>query len=209
MSPASPSHMDGGSLPRATRSRSRTATQQMCTVALGAALLAVSAWVAIPLPWGVPVTLQSLVLFSLAGLVGVRPTLLSVAIYLVLGGLGLPVFAGFGGGPGVLLGPGGGYLWGMLWAVPTFGLFMALCTRRRCPARTWHLVVSMVAGLLVCYGAGTTYYALIYAKGQVGVGAALTVCVLPYLLPDGVKLAVACVVARRGRRWFNSRQRHS
>ena len=90
-------------------------------IGLAVALLAVCAWMAVPMPIGVPFTLQTLGLFVTVGLLGGRGGTIAVAVYLLMGGLGLPVFAGFGGGLGVLLGVTGGYLWGMLPAAAVMG----------------------------------------------------------------------------------------
>lgn len=82
-------------------------------IALSAALLSVSAWVAFPVG-GVPITLQTLVLCLTSGLLGAKRGGVTALVYLLLGSIGVPVFAGFTGGISVLLSPTGGYLVGFI-----------------------------------------------------------------------------------------------
>ena len=174
----------------------RFSLRDMALAALGAALIAVCSWISLPalLPTGVPFTLQTFAVCLLAALFGWRLGLVTVGVYLLLGAVGLPVFAGFKGGVGALLGVTGGYLLGFV--------FTALCTGlaadrlgRALPA----LLGGMALGLALCYAFGTAWFVLLYARntGPISVGAALGWCVLPYLLPDGLKLTLAAVLAKR------------
>ena len=170
--------------------------RDMALAALGAALIAVCSWISLPalLPTGVPFTLQTFAVCLLAALYGWKLGLWTVGCYLLLGALGLPVFAGFKGGIGALLGVTGGYLAGFLFTALAAGL-AADRLGRKLPA----LLAGMVLGLALCYAFGTAWFVLLYAKntGPVSVAAALGWCVLPYLLPDGLKLALAALLARR------------
>ena len=85
---------------------------QTCRIGAAVALLAVSAMVTVPLG-PVPFTLQTLVLAMLPAILGGRGAVAAVGLYLLAGALGLPVFSGFSGGVGQLLGPTGGFLWGL------------------------------------------------------------------------------------------------
>ena len=134
--------------------------------------------------------MQSFAVFFILGLLGGRLGAISVGIYLLLGTVGLPVFSGFRGGISVLLGVTGGYIWGFLaaaliyWAVTAlFGLDQ----RVKLPA--------MVLGMAVCYTCGTLWYSLMYAGGSLW--AVVSACVVPYLLPDGIKIALALSLAGR------------
>ena len=164
----------------------------MAAVAMGAALLAVCAWIAVPT--AIPFTLQTFGVCLVAALLGLRGGLWTVAVYLLLGAVGAPVFSGFRGGFGALLGATGGYLIGFLFTALAVG---AAAERfgRRLPA----LLGSMALGVLLCYAFGTAWFVLVYSRGSgaVGVGTALSWCVLPYLLPDAVKIALAAVLAQR------------
>ena len=87
-------------------------TRDLCFCAIGAALIAVCAWISIPAE--VPFTLQTFAIFAVCGLLGGRRGTVSVLVYLLLGAVGLPVFSGFRGGLGALLGTTGGYILGFL-----------------------------------------------------------------------------------------------
>ena len=88
----------------------RLRTRDLTYVALCAVLIAVCAWISIPAP--VPFTLQTFGIFAALTLLGGRRGCYAVAVYLLLGLVGLPVFAGFQGGAGTLLGVTGGYILG-------------------------------------------------------------------------------------------------
>lgn len=170
--------------------------RDMALAALGAALIAVCSWISVPalLPSGVPFTLQTFAVCLLAALYGWKLGLWTVGCYLLLGAVGLPVFAGFQGGVGALLGVTGGYLVGFLFTALVVGL-AADKLGRKLPM----LLGSMVLGLALCYAFGTLWFLRVYtsSRGPIGVGAALGLCVVPYLLPDAVKLALAALLTGR------------
>ena len=159
------------------------AVRNMTRCALFAALMCLCAWISIPLG-GVVFSLQSFaVFFALVTLGGKRGTV-CVAVYLALGTVGLPVFSGFQSGFAALVGPTGGYLWGFLAAAL---LYWGL--EDRLPA--W---INMILGMTLCYACGTIWYLLAYGGGVLPV---LAMCVVPYLLPDAAKLALALLLGRR------------
>jgi len=158
--------------------------QDMTRIAMMTVVLAVCAWITVPGP--VPFTLQTFGVFAALLLLGEKRGGLAILLYLLLGALGAPVFSGFSGGIGVLMGATGGYLLGFLLCVPAY----ALC-RRRIPGR-WGEPPGLVLGLSLCYGFGTAWFVLVYAGGSaMGFGGALLRCVVPFLLPDAAKLALA------------------
>lgn len=160
-------------------------TKYMTRAALFAALMAICAWISIPV-LDIAFTMQTFGVFLTLGVLGGKWGSLSILIYLLLGTVGLPVFSGFRGGFGVLLGVTGGYLWGFLFS----GLvYWAMERLGKLPA--------MIAGMAVCYLCGSLWFYL-YAGG--GMGLILLRCVVPYLIPDGVKLALAWTLSRRLRR---------
>ena len=163
----------------------------MAYIALFAALLVICTWIAIPTR--PPFTMQTFAVFAAALTLGRRGTL-AVAVYLTLGALGVPVFSGFGGGIGHLAGITGGYAIGFLPAAYIAG--WAAERSRGVLGRT----LGCAAGLLVCYAFGTAWYAWGYARGAAGVGAALMTCVVPFLLPDAAKIALALLLSKRLRR---------
>lgn len=168
--------------------QTRLTVKNMVQCGICAALLAISAWLSIPMPQ-VSFTMQSFAVFFALGLLGGRRGCISIGIYLLMGAVGLPVFSGFRGGLGVLLGVTGGYIWGFLlagllyWAVTAvFGQ----TTRIR--------LTAMFLGMALCYLCGTLWYQQLYGGSF---WAVITACVLPYLLPDGAKILLALSLAGR------------
>lgn len=166
--------------------------RDMALVPVFSVLIAVCAWVSIPAP--VPFTMQTFGVFFTLVLLGGKRGVWAVAVYLLLGAIGVPVFAGFAGGPGVLLGMTGGYLMGFLLVALTYWLMTALLGER-----LWVAVAALSVGLLLCYVFGTAWFLMASGKtgNPMGLTAALGYCVLPFLLPDGVKLALALALGRK------------
>ena len=157
--------------------------RKMVASSVFAALIAVCAWIAVPIP-PVSFTLQTFAVLLCLGVLEGKWGCASVGLYLLLGLVGLPVFSGFRGGASALLGPTGGFLWGFLLAAVCYWAMERL---GRLP--------SMICAQLVCYVCGCLWFCVY--TGGVGFGSALLVCVVPYLLPDAVKLALAHSVSGR------------
>lgn len=158
--------------------------RKMTRCAMLAALLTVCAWISVPVG-DQAVSLQTFAVFLTLGLLGGRLGSATVLVYLLLGAAGLPVFTGFRGGIGVLLGPTGGYLWGFLAACL---LYWAL--EDRLPR--WG---NMVVGMLCCYACGTAWYYFAYAPGALW--PVILTCVVPYVIPDALKLLFALKVSEK------------
>ena len=171
---------------------SKLSARDLSYAALSVALLAVCSWISVPT--AIPFTLQTFAVCLIAALLGLRRGLWAVVGYIALGAAGVPVFSGFRGGPGVLLGVTGGYIVGFLFTVPVVSLAVEKFGRKL-PV----LLASMAAGVLLCYAFGTAWFILVYSRatGPVSFGTALAWCVLPYLIPDGVKITLAALLARR------------
>ena len=160
--------------------------------ALFTVLIMVCAWITVPLT--VPFTLQTFGVFAALGTLGGRRGTYAVAAYLLLGLMGLPVFSGFQGGPGVLLGTTGGYILGFLASALLYWAVTARFGHR--PAV---MAAAMGLGLAVCYAFGTAWFLAAYARtaGPMGLWAALGLCVFPFVVPDLAKLALAMFLSRR------------
>ena len=161
-------------------------------IAMGVALIAVCSWISIPMT--VPVTMQTFAVCLIAALFGWKTGLAAVTCYILLGIVGVPVFSGFRGGIGVLFGPTGGYIAGFLLTALTVGGFTDRFGRR-----LRILILSMAVGVLLCYTFGTAWFVLVYTRrnGPIGILTALTWCVFPYLLPDGLKIMLAAFLTGR------------
>ena len=166
--------------------------RDMCFIAMFAVMIAVCSWISVPLT--VPITLQTFGVFAALGVLGGKKGTIAVIVYVLLGAVGLPVFAGFKLGIGTLLGTTGGYIIGFVlsgivyWAITDkFGTKLAVT------------VIAMVLGLLVCYAFGTAWFMIVYtgSKGTVTLWSALGWCVFPFIIPDAIKIALAILVSER------------
>ena len=175
--------------------KKRFSTRDLVYVAVFTALMAICAWIAIPTT--VPFTLQTMGVFLAVGLLGGRRGSLAVLVYLLLGAVGAPVYAGFAGGLGPLVGSTGGYLLGFLLCALTMWAVEAALGKS-----LWALGLGMVLGLIVCYAFGTAWFLVVYtrASGPVGLWTVLGWCVIPFIGPDLVKIALALALSARLRR---------
>ena len=170
----------------------RLRTRDLTYIALFAVLMAVCAWITIPMT--VPFTLQIFAVFAALATLGGRRGTYAVAVYLLLGAVGLPVGAGFQGGLGWLLGTTGGYIVGFLCVALIYWL-MTATLGESLPVS----IAACVLGLAVCYVFGTIWFIAVYARttGPVGVMTALGWCVFPYVIPDLLKLVLAVTLSQR------------
>ncbi len=167
----------------------------LVSIGLFVGLIVICSWISVP--FVIPFTLQTLGIFTAVGLLGGRKGTLCVLTYLLLGAIGMPVFAGFSGGLGALFGANGGYLFGFLCcALVMWGM------ERMFGKGQIVLLCSMAAGLLVCYFVGTLWYMAVYAKTAAPIGwwAALSRCVFPFLVPDSIKIFTALFLVKRLRK---------
>jgi len=164
-------------------------------ISVSAALLAVCAWITIPMT--IPFTMQTFGVFMIAALLPMWDAVIAVAVYLLLGIIGLPVFSAFRSGIGVLLSATGGYLIGFLFQALLQGFLL-----KKLGSKVVPMVISMVAGLAVCYLFGTIWFSQIYMRGY-GFFHALSVCVVPYLPADAAKCALAVLLVPRIRPWMH------
>ena len=143
----------------------------------------------------VPVSFVMIGIYLSVYALGMGRGTIAVAVYLLIGLCGLPVFSGFSGGPAKLFGPTGGYLIGYLFLALISGWFID-----RFSIRKWYLhLIGMVLGMAICYTFGTAWFMYVYMKntGAVVLTTVLSWCVFPFIIPDAVKMAAAVVIARR------------
>ena len=165
----------------------KLSTRKLSSCALFCALTAVFSQISLPLPFTpIPVNLATLSVLMAGGLLGASGGGWSMAVYLLLGFAGLPVFSGFRGGAAALAGPTGGYLAGYLAAAVVTGLLLSPKENRLFP----HFL-AMGAGIAVCYTLGTAWFMTLTHSQLVP---AFGMCVLPFLPGDGVKIAAASLL---------------
>ena len=168
--------------------------------ALIAALMFIGA--AISLPIGpVPFTLQTFMLFTMLIAFGGRRTSIGVAVYLLLGLVGVPVFAGFKGGFQSLIGPTGGFLIGFLVASLAYTLFAFLSKpilkkMDKLYKKYIYYAVIILLSDIVMYVFGLAWFMKIYVvtDGSSVIMTALKFCLIPFIIPDVVKMVFAVIV---------------
>ena len=167
-------------------------TLDMVYIAVFAVLIAICSWISIPTV--VPFTLQTFAIFLSIGILGGKGGTLAVLVYILLGLMGIPVFAGFSGGIGVLAGNTGGYIMGFLLSALVMWVMEKILGRK-----LWVLALSMIIGLVVCYAFGTAWFMIVYTgnTGAVGLASVLGWCVVPFLIPDFIKIALAFILSKR------------
>ena len=167
-------------------------TVDLVYIALGAVLIAICSWLCIPT--AVPFTMQTFAVFAVLSIMGGKRGTMSVIVYLIIGIIGVPVFAEFTSGPGIIFGTTGGYMVGFIFIGLIYGLAVRHLGKKLCVE-----IIAFVIGIFVCYAFGTAWFMYFYAleSGAVGLMTALGWCVFPFVIPDLVKLALALVLARR------------
>lgn len=181
----------------ATKNRPQSKTRDMVYIAFFSIIIAVGSWISIPM--AVPFTLQTFAVFIAVGILGGRRGTLAVLLYILLGAVGIPVFAGFKGGVGALVGNTRGYIVGfLLTALVMWGMERVLGRSLKIQ------ILSMILGLAACYAFGTAWFMAVYMRtaGPVGLMTVLGWCVIPFLIPDAVKMVLAVVVSKRVSRYM-------
>ena len=170
--------------------------REITIIATCVACICISAWLAVSIG-NVTITMQTAAICLIAGLFGAKRAVISVLGYLIIGGIGLPVFAGFSGGVSRLVSPMGGFLVGFLGLALVVG-WVADITRKR-EKNSVMLVCSMVLGMALCYFVGALWFVALSLQNGDGIEFSLlfTTCVLPYLPFDLLKLGLAtCLVEK-------------
>ena len=160
-------------------------TYQMAVTALMAAVMCVLGPLTVPIG-AVPISLANFVICLTAWLLGPKFGTLSVAVYLLIGLVGMPVFSGYGAGLAKLAGPTGGYLVGYLLLALIGGLFIEKSNGNPVVSG-----IGLVLGDAACYVLGTAWFVF---QMQCELGYALSVCVYPFIALDLAKIVVSCIV---------------
>lgn len=179
------------------KKRFTLSTADIAFVALSAAIITVCAWISIPTV--VPFTLQTFAVFAVAGIFGMKRSTLAMAVYIMLAAIGVPVLSGFKGGFDKIIGTTGGYILGFVFIALIVGFTSDRFGRKIVP-----LILSMLLGLVICYAFGTAWFMVVYARtsGPVGLGTVLGWCVLPFIIPDCIKIACAVILSNRAGRYL-------
>ena len=184
--------------------RNRAFIYDLVLISVSAALITVCSWISIP-AGPVPFTLQTMGILAVMLTTGGRRGTLAILVYLAMGACGVPVFAGFKGGIMSFAGPSGGFLVGFVFAGLCYWLLEKVLFQRLMTSTVKTLIFGAVNSVIfeaVMYVIGVIWFMTVYAAqtGPVGLGTVLTLCVIPFLVPDAVKLAVAVVIGGRARK---------
>ena len=167
----------------------------MIYIAFFGILIGICSW--ITLPGAIPFTLQTFGIFLTVLVLGGKRGTVAVLLYIFLGLVGIPVFSGFKGGIGVLLGNTGGYIIGFFFSSLLMWLFERFSRKK-----FWIQYILLLFSLLVCYAFGTLWFLLVYAgTGKtIGLAAVLGWCVIPFIIPDCIKLFLALLLSKQLRK---------
>ena len=187
---------------RATKNRSFI--YDLVLISISAALITVCSWINIPFG-PVPFTLQTLAILAVMLTCGGRRGTFAILVYLALGVCGVPVFAGFKGGVAAFAGPTGGFLIGFVFAALLYWVLENVLFKRlmTTTVKIWIFgVLNSVLFELVMYIFGVVWFMTVYAaqSGPVGLATVISWCVLPFIIPDIIKLVMAVVIGERARR---------
>lgn len=172
------------------KAMNRGRTYDMAYIGVFTVLIAICSWISIPT--AIPFTLQTFAIFLAVSVLGGKRGTLSVVVYVLLGAIGVPVFAEFTGGIGIILRNTGGYIIGFIFSALVMWLVESMFGRK-----LWVQGISMILGLIACYAVGTAWFMFIYMRdsGAVGVATVLGWCVIPFIIPDAVKIALALTLS--------------
>ena len=170
----------------------RGKTYDMVYIGIFAVLIAVCSWISIPA--AVPFTLQTFGVFMAVEVLGGKRGTMAVLVYILMGAVGIPVFAGFQGGIGVIFNTTGGYIVGFLCSALIMWAAESLFGKKPLVR-----LLSMAAGLIACYALGTIWFMVVYGRttGAVGLMTVLGWCVIPFIIPDLVKIGLAYFISRK------------
>lgn len=164
-------------------------------MAMMAVVIAICSWLSIPTV--IPFTLQTFAVFLTLLLLGGMKGTVTVLVYILLGAVGVPVFANFSGGAGVLVGPTGGYIWGFLLTGLIYWAAEKMMAKDSPKLVMVIQNIALLLGLAACYAFGTLFF--VWVKASQGSTfefvQALGLCVFPYILPDLAKLVCANLLA--------------
>lgn len=177
-----------------TKTIRSTKTYAMAATALMAAVTCVVAPLSIPIG-PVPISLTNFVIYLSLYMLDWKKGTISYILYLLIGLVGLPVFSGFSGGIGKLAGPTGGYIIGFIPMAVIAGIIIDKFQKR------WIQFAGMIVGTAICYAFGTLWFCL---QSGTNVTAALSICVIPFIPGDLIKMIIAVTVAPKIRKQLDT-----
>ena len=160
--------------------------RELCSIGLFTAIIAVCAQISIPMPYGVPMTLQTFAIPLAGTILGVKNGTIAALTYVILGAVGAPVFAGFAGGIGILFGRTGGFIL----AFPLMALAAGIGAKKT--NLPW-LAMWLVIGAIVLYISGATVFSLVTSNT---LAASFAFVVVPFIPTEIVKIVLVVVFTK-------------
>ena len=161
-------------------------TKNIAVMGFMTALLCVLSPIMVPMPGGIGISLGLFAILLITYLMGTIKGLICYGMYIILGAIGLPVFAGFRGGLAVITGPTGGYLIGYIAVIIIVGIFQYLGKNKM-----WMYILGSVLGISLCYIIGSIWFIHIT---ETGFKQAVWICIIPYIPFDVVKIIAVCII---------------
>ncbi|MCF2679424.1 biotin transporter BioY [Faecalicatena contorta] len=165
---------------------SKISVQDICSIALCTAVIAIMAQISIPMPLGVPMTMQTFAITLAAVVLGSKKGGISTLIYVLMGAVGIPVYAGFAGGFQHIAGPTGGFI--ISFPVMAFIIGLGVDKFRNVKGG---FLICLILGTLINYVIGVLMFCLL-TQSPVGVG--ISACVLPFIPTAIIKAALASIL---------------
>jgi biotin transport system substrate-specific component len=165
----------------------KSSTYQIALMGIMAAVMCILGPLSIPIPFSpVPISFTNLAIYFTVFILGWKRGTISYLIYMLIGLVGLPVFSGFAGGPGKLMGPTGGYIIGFIFMALIAGFFI-----EKYNGKVYMYVIGLILATCIAYLLGTAWLSY---QVHLTFWQALMAGVIPYLIGDGVKIAIAVII---------------
>ena len=171
--------------------QSKISIQDICMIAIMAAITAVMAQISIPMPLGVPMTMQTFAVTLAAVLLGSKRGGMAMLVYVLLGAIGVPVFAGFSGGIQNLVGPTGGFIISFPIMAYIIGLGVEMHKKKGM------FTLMLILGTISNYVIGVIMFVVVMDSS---VMTALSACVIPFIPTAIIKAVVASVLGLQMRK---------
>lgn len=165
---------------------SKLSTRDLCMIGLWAAIIAVMAQISIPMPLGVPMTMQTFAITMVGVVLGSKKAGIATCIYVLLGAIGLPVFAGLSGGLNCVVGPTGGFI--LSFPIMAFIIGLGIEGRNK---NKYNFVLAIIMGTVVNYIVGVIMFCAITGNG---VGTGIMACVVPFIPTAVIKAVIAGII---------------
>jgi len=167
-------------------------TYDLCIMAVFTAIIAVMAQIVIPMPYGVPMTLQTLAIMFTGVLLGAKKAVIVTVVYVLTGAIGAPVFQSLTGGLGTVFGPTGGFIM----SFPLLALATGIGAEKDCKAWLWS---GLIAGVIINYLCGAIYFSIFTSNTF---ETAIRACILPFIPTDIIKIATAGLLGIKIRKYL-------